>query len=90
MSICNMSEINLDFNTQRETFFFLCQSMKGCTLWVEMGMKVAKGRLQRKGDGAGRGGNRATKFSNKPDSAETTFYKHAAKLAPFVKGFVKH
>lgn len=58
--------------------------MKGRTLWAETGMKLAKRRIQRKG------GRKATKFPNKPDSAETTFHKHAAKLAPFVKGFVKH
>lgn len=27
---------------------------------------------------------------NKPESAENTFYEHAAKLAAFVWGFVKH
>lgn len=33
---------------------------------------------------------KASEFSNKPKSAENTFYKHAAKLAAFVWAFVKH
>jgi len=33
---------------------------------------------------------KASEFSNKPESAENTFYKHAAKLAAFVWAFVKH
>lgn len=31
-----------------------------------------------------------SEFPNKPESAENTFYKHAAKLAAFVWAFVKH
>lgn len=33
---------------------------------------------------------KASEFPNKPESAENTFYKHAAKLAAFVWAFVKH
>lgn len=48
-------------------------------------MDVARRRMHRK-KGI-KEGPKVREFSSKADSAENTFYKHAA---PFVYGFVKH
>lgn len=58
--------------------------------WSRVGgrrREIKQQQQQKKGNGTC---CKVSEFPNKPESAENTFYKHAAKLAAFVWAFVKH